>query len=158
MKYLTKTEFKTAVGDLERSIGGWGNKVKFYSETGIKLIDMKPGIIYLFEANNGGFKYIALSKDLTGNKNKKWVGIFDSKDLPLNLTRVYCSYYSYYSTGIAEYAKVYEHITPLTYKNMDGTTKYTHYGGDGGYRDFYMYGQSMNLEFMNWTSNPLEGN
>jgi len=154
MKYLTKTEFKTVVGNLARSGGGWRNKVKLYSETGIKLIDMKPGIIYIKHNETGAPIFMTLTPF---PENEDWVGIFDVKNLGVvHKGGLHCSYYTAITHSInLGCFEAQQKSSPLTYSD----------GGDikaNGWFDYgltvYRYNPSMTLGFMNWASNPLEGN
>ena len=154
VKYLTKTEFKTAVGDLARSGGGWGSKVKFYSEKGIKLIDMEPGVIYIKQNERNSPIFMTLTPF---SENEDWVGIFDVNNLGIvHKRRLHCSYYTVAISKILPRLNVFGAVqksSPLTYSD----------GGDikaNGFFDYsitiYRYNPPTNLEFMNWVSNPLE--
>tara|TARA_R110000851_G_scaffold329830_1_gene502061 strand:+ start:382 stop:915 length:534 start_codon:yes stop_codon:yes gene_type:complete len=176
MKYLTKTEFKTAVDDLERSRGGWRNKVKLCS--GDKcgtFVEMEPGMIYL-RTNQDHIKergwqhtYMTLMESY---ENEKWVEIFDPNDLKswydmhLHLqphliaigTFVHpdCSYYMY-ALGTAQGGSVpyvSEEEDVLTFNDDEGDIKFNGYNSESSLT-FYSYEPSMTFQFMNWLENPF---
>jgi hypothetical protein len=172
MRYLTKTEFKTAVDNLERSRGGWRNKVKLCS--GDKcgtFVEMEPGMIYLRTNQDHpierGWQHTYMTL-MESYENDDWVGIFDPnylksctiQDFVLPPPFIYnhpdCSYYMY-ALGTPQWSRtpyVSEEEDVLSYTEGNGNVKFNGYHSDSSLT-FYSYEPSMNFQFMNWADNPL---
>ena len=153
MKYLTKAEFKTAVGNLENLKGsrfartlwnGWGEGI-------LNFIDMEPGIIYIKVMNNSSptIQYLTLNDS---SINREWVGIYNSTTITTLNAPMNGEHYTTSPTN-----QYYQSISINTEKNA-----LTYWNAGrlqlNGYSDktlkIYTYG-SIGPPFMNWLENPF---
>ena len=153
MKYLTKTEFKTAVGDLENLKGSrfartlWND----WGEGRLNFIDMEPGIIYIKVMKGSSIKYMTLTDSRT---NREWVGIYNSTTITTLKAPMNCSIYSTTNqfTNQPILPSINTERNALTYWNAGRLQL-------NGYVDktlkIYTY-DSIGPPFMNWTSNPFD--
>ena len=143
MKYLTKTEFKTAVGNLENLRGSrfartlwndWGEGI-------FNFIDMEPGIIYIKEIKGSSptIQYLTLNDS---SINREWVRIYNSTTITTLNAPMNCEIYSTTSPTNQYYQSIYINTekNALTYGNA---------------RKIYTYG-SISPPFMNWAENPFD--
>ena len=155
MKYLTKAEFKTAVGNLENLRGSrfartlwndWGEGI-------FNFIDMEPGIIYIKLMNNSSstIQYLTLNDS---SINREWVGIYNSTTITTLNAPMNCEIYSTTSLLTIHQYKIPTILTDknsLTYWNA-GRLKLN------GYSDkaLKIYTWSYVPPFMNWVENPFD--
>ena len=147
MEYLTKTEFKEIVEKSEklRAYSSIQSRLELWSEGIFNFIDMEPGIIYIKVMNNSPptIQYMTLTDSRT---NRGWVTTLNA---PMN-----CEIYSYsISVKSGAISKIAPMQSGLTYGLARGLKL-------NGYSDkaLKIYTWSYVPPFMNWTSNPLEGN
>ena len=155
MKYLTKAEFKTAVGNLENLRGSrfartlwndWGEGI-------FNFIDMEPGIIYIKEIKGSSptIQYLTLNDS---SINREWVRIYNSTTITTLNAPMNCEIYSTTSPTNQYYQSIYINTekNALTYGNarrleLNGYVNKT--------LKIYTYG-SISPPFMNWAENPFD--
>ena len=153
MKYLTKAEFKTAVGRLEklRTYSSTQSRLELWSEGIFNFIDMEPGVIYIRVMNE--WEPILYMTLIDSSINREWVGIYNSTNITkLNALRK-CEIYSTTSPT----NQYYQSISINTDKNAL-TFWWAGRLELNGYVDktvkIYTYG-SIGPAFMNWVVNPF---
>lgn len=155
MKYLTKTEFKTAVGDLENLKGSrfartlWND----WGEGRLNFIDMEPGIIYIKVMKGSSIKYMTLTDS---SINREWVGIYNSTTITTLNAPMNCEIYSIPCSGPFPHQSKFPTIVTdnsgLTYWSA-GRLQLNGYSHKT--LKIYTYG-SISPPFMNWAENPFD--
>ena len=155
MEYLTKTEFKEIVEKSEklRAYSSIQSRLELWSEGIFNFIDMEPGIIYIKEIKGSSptIQYLTLNDS---SINREWVRIYNSTTITTLNAPMNCEIYSYsISVKSGAISKIAPMQSGLTYGLARGLKL-------NGYSDkaLKIYTWSYVPPFMNWTSNPLEGN